>query len=71
MQELATGEVKVIDEETEERVRIYTGKYGGRDFVLILVINGLDDIRTGKHSIEDHLPKAADEMLSIDMRGSI
>ena len=35
VEELATGEVKVIDEETEERVRIYTAKYGGRDFVLI------------------------------------
>ena len=67
VEELATGEVKVIDEETEERVRIYTGKYGSRDFVLILVINGLDDIRTDKHSIEDHLLKAADEMLSIDI----
>ena len=67
VEELATGEVKVIDEETEERVRIYTGKYGGRDFVLILVINGLDDIRTDKHSIEDHLLKAADEMVSIDI----
>jgi len=50
VEKLATGEVEVIDEETEERVRIYTGKYGGRDFVLILVINGLDDIRTDKHS---------------------
>ena len=48
-------------------MRIYTGKYGGKDFVLILVINGLDDIRTGKHNIEDHLLKAADEMLSIDI----
>ena len=67
VEELATGKVKVIDEETEERVRIYTGKYGSRDFVLILVINGLDDIRTDKHSIEDHLLKAADEMLSIDI----
>ena len=66
VEELATGEVKVIDEETEERVRIYTGKYGSRDFVLILVINGLDDIRTGKHRIEDHLVKAA-KMLSVDI----
>ena len=67
VEELATGEVKVIDEETEERVRIYTGKYDSKDFVLILVINGLDDIRTGKHSVEDHLLKAADEMLSVDI----
>jgi len=34
--------------------------------VLIIVINGLDDIRTGKHSIEDHLLKAA-EMRSVDI----
>jgi len=66
VEELATGKVKVIDEETEERVRIYTGKYGSKDFVLILVINGLGDIRTDKHSIEDHLLKAA-KMLSIDI----
>jgi len=67
VEELATGEVKVIDEETEERVKVYTGKYGSKNFVLILVINGLDDIRTGKHSVEDHLLKAADEMLSVDI----
>jgi hypothetical protein len=66
MEKLATGEVEVIDEENEERVKIYTGKYGSKDFELILVINGLDEIHTDKHSIKDHLLKAA-EMLSIDI----
>ena len=66
VKKLATGEVEVINEETEERVKIYTGKYGSKDFELIFVINGLDDIRTGKHSIEDHLLKAA-KMLSVDI----
>jgi len=29
---------------------------------LILVINGLDEIHTDKHSIEDHLLKAAEKL---------
>ena len=33
---------------------------------MILVINGLDEIHTDRHSIEDHLLKAA-AMLSIDV----
>lgn len=65
VKKLATGKIKVIDEESE-KVRVYEGKYGGKEFELILVINGLDEIQTTKHSIEDHLLKAA-EILSIDV----
>jgi hypothetical protein len=59
---LAPGKIEVIEEESEERVRIYKGKYGSKEFELILVINGLDEIGENKHSIEDHLLKAAGEV---------
>lgn len=65
-EKLATGKIEIIEGESEERVRIYKGKYGSRDFEVILVINGLDDIGEGKHSIEDHLLKAA-EKISMDV----
>jgi hypothetical protein len=65
VKKLATGKIKVIDEESEKRLKVYECKYGSKEFELILVINGLDEIHTDKHSIEDHLLKAA-KMLSID-----
>ena len=66
VKKLATGEIKVIDEESEKRLKVYKGKHGSKEFELIIVINGLDEIHTDKHSIEDHLLKAA-EILSIDV----
>jgi hypothetical protein len=66
LQKVATSEIKIIDEDSEKRLSVYNGKYGGKEFELILVINGLDEITTDKHTIEDHLLKAA-EMLSIDV----
>ncbi|NQE45737.1 hypothetical protein C5S31_06935 [ANME-1 cluster archaeon GoMg2] len=66
LKKVVTSEIKIIDEDSEKRVRVYNGKYGGKEFELILVINGLDEIRTDQHTIEDHLLKAA-EMLSIDV----
>ena len=66
LQKVVTSELKIIDEDCEKRVRVYNGKYGGKEFELILVINGLDEILTDQHTIEDHLLKAA-EMLSIDV----
>jgi len=66
VKKLATDEIKVIDEESEKRLKVYDCKYGGKEFELIMVINGLDEIHTDKHSIEDHLLKAA-EILSIDV----
>ncbi|KAF5432202.1 hypothetical protein C5S39_04165 [Candidatus Methanophagaceae archaeon] len=66
LQKVATRELEIIEEKTEKRLRVYNGKYGGKEFELILVINGLDEIRTDQHTIEDHLLKAA-EMFSIDV----
>ena len=65
VKKLETGKIKVSDEESE-KVRVYEGKYGGKAFELIIAINGLDEIHTDKHSIEDHLLKAA-EILSIEV----
>jgi len=66
VKKIATGKIKVIDEESEKRLKVYECKYGSKEFELILVINGLDEIHTDKHSIEDHLLKAA-ELLSIEI----
>ncbi len=66
LQKVVTSELEIIDEDCEKRVRVYNGKYGGKEFELILVINGLDEILTDQHTIEDHLLKAV-EMLSIDV----
>ncbi|MEA2032327.1 MAG: hypothetical protein U9N41_01945 [Euryarchaeota archaeon] len=66
LKKLAKCKIKIIDEEgkSEKRQKVYKCKYGGKEFELILVINGLDEIHTDKHTIEDHLLKVA-EMLSI------
>ncbi|MBC8520952.1 MAG: hypothetical protein H8D26_03035 [Methanomicrobia archaeon] len=66
LKKLAKCEIKIIDEESEKRLKVYEFKYGSKEFELILVINGLDEIHTDKHSIEDHLLKAA-ELLSIEI----
>ncbi len=66
LKKVATSKLEIIEEKSEKRLRVYNGKYGGKEFKLILVINGLDEILTDKHTIEDHLLKAA-EMLSIDV----
>ena len=66
VKKLATGKIKVIDEESEKGLKVYKGKCGSKAFELIIVINGLDEIHTDKHSIEDHLLKAA-KILSIEV----
>jgi|LGVE01.1.fsa_nt_gb hypothetical protein len=66
LQKVATSELEIIEGKAEKRLRVYNGKYGGKEFELILVINGLDEIRTDQHTIEDHLLKAA-EILSLDV----
>ncbi|MBE0516324.1 MAG: hypothetical protein IBX41_02880 [Methanophagales archaeon] len=60
--ELTKSALEVIESDGEERVRIFKGKYGSKEFKLILVINGLDAIHTDKHSIEDHLVSAAQQV---------
>lgn len=73
LKNLAKCEIKIIDEEdeSEKRLKVYECKYkyGSKEFELILVINGLDEIHTDKHSIEDHLLKAAG-MLKIEVGDS-
>jgi len=66
LEKLATGEINIIDEESE-KVRVYKGKYGSREFQLILIINGLDEIHTDKHCIDDHFLEVA-KRLSMDIR---
>ena len=56
---LAKKGFSVENEIEEDRLKVYDCKFGGRDVRLILVINGLDEIQTNKHTIEDHLLKAA------------
>jgi len=52
-----------IDEEnqteTSERLRTYRCSLSNRNFELILVINGIDEVATQNHAIEDHLLKVA------------
>ncbi|MDI6885503.1 MAG: hypothetical protein QMD22_03985, partial [archaeon] len=67
LKKLATDKIKVIKNESEKRLRVYKGKYGSREFELTLIVNGLADIQTDKHSTEDHFLKAA-KMLSMDVR---
>ncbi|MCD6571966.1 MAG: hypothetical protein J7K62_01700 [Thermoplasmata archaeon] len=45
-----------------KRYRRYECKLGGKEFTFLLVINGLDEIPSKKHCIEDHLIKAAMEL---------
>jgi hypothetical protein len=59
---LATSELEVIESGGEERVRVYKGRYGSKEFELIVVINGLEGIHTDKHCIEDHLVSAAEQI---------
>jgi len=51
--------IQIISQEENGRCRIYKNRHGSRNFQLIMIINGLDCIPTRKHSIEDHLLKAA------------
>jgi len=44
--------------DTRDRVRLYKCTYATNNINIILVINGLDDIKTKMHTIEDHLIKA-------------
>ncbi len=52
-----------IDEEnqteTSERLKIYRCSFSNRDFELVLVISGIDEVPTQNHAIEDHLVKVA------------
>lgn len=46
--------------EDDNRLRVYDCSVtGGRTFQVIIVVNGLDDVSTANHCIEDHLARAA------------
>jgi hypothetical protein len=62
LKELTKSALGVTEIEREARVRVYKGKYGSKEIELILVINGLDEVHTDKHSIEDHLLSAAGQV---------
>ncbi|MCD6484462.1 MAG: hypothetical protein J7L47_05045 [Candidatus Odinarchaeota archaeon] len=51
--------IQASEEDVDKRVRVFSCTRGAKKFRLIFVINGLDDIPTKKHTIEDHLVKAA------------
>ena len=55
-------------EVNEDRLRAFRCKLGCRSFELIVIINGLDDVKTDQHSIEDHLIKVGLELGSIEDR---
>ena len=56
---LIKNNISITNEEEELRLKVYDCKYVDREFKIILVINGLDEIDVKKHRIEDHLIKAA------------
>jgi len=56
---LIKNNISITKEEGELRLKVYDCKYVDREFKIILVINGLDEIKVKKHCIEDHLIKAA------------
>jgi len=56
---LIKNNISITKEEGELRLKVYDCKYVDREFKIILVINGLDEIDVKKHRIEDHLIKAA------------
>lgn len=49
------SEVEVMD-----RLRVYQCSLVGREFSVIIVVSGLEEISSQTHSIEDHLAKAAE-----------
>ncbi|MGB9760511.1 MAG: hypothetical protein ACP5LN_07365 [Thermoproteota archaeon] len=52
-------EIKKEDKSIERRIGVYEGIHGQKRFNLIVVVNGLEEIKTKRHSIEDHLIKVA------------
>jgi len=45
------------------RLTLYRCRHGTRRFNLVIIINGLEEISTKKHTVEDHLLKAAQPLL--------
>lgn len=53
---------RVENIELSQRYFVYRCSIGEKKIKLILIINGLDNVPTEKHSIEDHLVWAAEEL---------
>jgi len=54
-----------FQERMSKRLRKYCCSYGGREFTLILIVNGLDEINSSSHTIEDHLLYAGVKLLGL------
>jgi len=52
--------ISVDHVEEMERLRVCRCSLAGRDFDVIIVANGLEEVSSQTHSIEDHLTKAAE-----------
>ena len=51
--------VKKSRNSEENRLMIYECEFGKREVMIVIVVNGLDEIETNKHTIEDHFIKGA------------
>jgi hypothetical protein len=54
-------------EREKKRLKIYKWDLQNRDFTLIIAINGLDEIASKRHCIEDHLVKTSHRILGIPL----
>jgi hypothetical protein len=52
--------------EERDRVRAYVCSTGSKEFKVFIVVNGLDEVSTDEHTIEDHLIKS----LGMKVRGT-
>jgi len=59
LQRLGTVGAQVVREVDEGRLKVWECVHGARGFQFIVAISGIDEFGTAKHSIEDHLLKAA------------
>jgi len=53
-------------EEEKDRVRAYDCSIGSKKFKVFIVVNGLDEVSTDGHTVEDHLIK----FLELEVRGT-
>jgi len=58
--------IKLDTKEEKDRVGVYQCSLASKKFEIIIVVNGLSEVCTDKHSIEDHLTKAA----GIEVKGN-
>ncbi len=50
-----------------DRLCLYNCFYGGREYKVILIINGLNEIEYKRHTIEDHLLQAANQFFDVNI----